>query len=291
MFTCMHCGQPHPDDAKFCSATGQAVQPPAATARVRPLGEQKGVFDLFQEAAQLYRANTRMFLLTAAVLFLPGAFLKSFALSVIAAPALAAGSAVAAALNVLAVLINAFVVYSVVIPLTQGALTAAVADALLGGHGDWRQHWTMVGKRVPLLVSALLPAALLIVVGYALLLLPGIILSFLFMFVIPVVLIEGRGGTEALKRSYQLVREDLLRAALVVIAFGLMSAIAHRMAWVLVPDSWFFLGTFIGDLLLLFLLPIFGITSVLLYFDLRRKLDGLDDEHFKAELETLRPVV
>ena len=87
------------------------------------------------------------------------------------------------------------------------------------------------------------------------------------------------------------MRADLLRAALVVIAFGLMSAVAHRMAWVLVPDRWFFLGTFIGDLLLLFLLPIFGITSVLLYFDLRRKLDGLDDEHFKAELETVRPVV
>lgn len=291
MPTCPHCGEPHPIEAKFCPGTGKPLQSAVATEQVTPLSAQKGVFDLFQEASQLYRANTRMFLLTAAVLFLPGAFFKSFALSVIAAPLVSAGSVVAAALNVLAVMVNALLLYAVVLPLTQGALTAAVADVLLGGHGDWRQHWAMLGRRLPLLISALLPASLLIVVGYALLLLPGIILSFLFMFVIPVVLIEGRGGTEALKRSYQLVRADLLRAALVVIAFGLMSAVAHRMAWVLVPDRWFFLGTFLGDLLLLFLLPIFGITTVLLYFDLRRKLEGLDDEHFKAELETVRPVV
>jgi hypothetical protein len=290
MFTCVHCGQPHPDEAKFCSATGQSIQPPTATERVRPLGEDKGVFDLFKEAAQLYKAHRRTFLITAAVLFVPGALLKSCALSAVAVPAAMSPQAVAYLWNALAVVINAFIVQAMVLPLTQGALTVATADALLGGGGDWRQHWNMVLKRLPVLLTTIVPAGLLIAAGQ-MFVVPGVILSFLFVFLVPVVLIERLAGPAAMKRSYQLVRSDLLRTALVFITIFVGAIVAHRVARVFVPDRWYFLETFLGDLFLLVLLPVFLITTVLLYFDLRRKQDGLDDEHLNRELETLRPVV
>jgi hypothetical protein len=87
------------------------------------------------------------------------------------------------------------------------------------------------------------------------------------------------------------VRSDWLRTALVLIANIVGSAIAHRVGRIFVPSSALFLGNFLGDLLWLVIMPVPVITSVLLYFDLRRKLDGLDDDHMKAELETLRPVI
>jgi hypothetical protein len=346
MANCPHCGEAHPPESKFCPATGQPLQPPAATERVKPLGEQKGVVDLFKEAGELYQKHARTFLITAALLFVPGALISSCTATVmmgttmVAAPAAqeaaermarrseevsrrvqeaarrgqndqaareaaremeelerdarqlgvaAVGGAAAFFMGLLAFAITALVLYGLLLPLTQGALTIAVADALLGGGGDWRQHWGMLFKRLGLLITALLPAAGLFVLGCVFLFLPGIILGFLFTFVPAVVLVEGVGGLAALKRSMQLVRADWLRVALVLIVNFIVSALAHWVGRIFVPRSAIFFSNFVGDLLWLVVLPVPIISSVLLYFDVRRKVDGLDDEHFRAELETLRP--
>jgi putative Mn2+ efflux pump MntP len=105
-----------------------------------------------------------------------------------------------------------------------------------------------------------------------------------------VALIEGRGGLEACKRSFELVRSDWLRTAIMMIVFGILSAVAHWTANVFVPRSSFFLSNFLGDLLLLVIMPVPMIASFLLYLDLRRKVDGLDDDRIAAELDKLRPV-
>lgn len=65
------------------------------------------------------------------------------------------------------------------------------------------------GKRllVPYFLLSLF-AGLLVVGGWVLLILPGIILSLLFVFVSFVFVLEGKRGTEALKRSYQMVKEN-----------------------------------------------------------------------------------
>jgi hypothetical protein len=56
----------------------------------------------------------------------------------------------------------------------------------------------------------------------------------------------------------------------------------------LVPRGQIFVGNFLGDLLLMAVMPVPIIGSLLLYFDLRRKLDDLDEEGLRAELEALR---
>jgi hypothetical protein len=374
MVTCGHCGQQHPDDAKFCSTTGKAMPPrvtvpgrpavppppatmppppptmppPATTEQVRPLGEQKGVFDLLREAMELYRANARVFLITAAVLFVPGSFISSCALSAVLAPAMVSVPAAEEAAEQLAQrseelskrmreraarapndprsaeeyqrdmrelgreagklggmaiggfsvmllglagwAITALILYGAVLPLTQGALTIAVADRVVGGHAQWREHWGLVLRRFGLLLSTGIPMLLLVIAGYFLFVLPGIILSFVFVFAIPVVLIEGIGGTAALKRSYELVKSDWLRTAIMLIVFGILSAVAHRVAALFVPRGALFFGNFLGDLLFLVIMPVPIIGSVLLYFDLRRKLDGFTEDTLKTELEALRPV-
>ena len=285
------------------------------------------MFDLLQEAWQLYRTHARAILLTAAVLFLPGSLIHSCALTMMAgslgvvASELGAGSDAPAPegrityhsndpalqavrdaesaerlvmgaifpaflLGMFGWAITALILYGLVLPLTHGALTIAVADRYLGGNASWREYWMLLLRRLGLLLSAVIPAALLCMFGYFLLVIPGIVLSFFFVFVSPVVLIERKGGLEALKRSFELVRADWLRTALMLITFAICSAVVHWLVGLFVGDARF-LGAFFGDLLLLLVMPVPIIGSVLLYFDIRRRSEGLDDQTLKTELEAL----
>jgi hypothetical protein len=200
----------------------------------------------------------------------------------------ALGGIMAALLGLLAWAVMALIIYAFVLPLTQGALTIAVADRALGGAAGWKQHWGLLVRRLGRMLSALIPAALLCAVGYFFFVVPGLLLSFFFVLVPPVVLIEGLGGTAALKRSFALVKSDWLRVAIVLIVFGILNFVAHLLAGLVIPSSAYFVGHLLGDLVTLALLPVPIIGSVLLYFDVRRRLDSDDPTRLRTELEALR---
>lgn len=191
-------------------------------------------------------------------------------------------------LGLLATLVTAFILHGIVVPLTSGALTISVADRILGGTADWRQVWGLLFRRLGKLLSALIPAALLVALGFVVLVVPGIILAFLFTFIAPVVLIEGIGGREAIKRSVELVRRDWARVAVVLIVFGLVRWVAHGLATFFIPTSAVFFASLFGDLFTLVLMPVPIMGSVLLYFDLRRTRDGFTQDRLRGDLAALR---
>jgi hypothetical protein len=285
----------------------------AATSAVFPAVDAPGksVLQVLKDAFTLYRRHARDFLITAAILFLPGALISSAALAVITAPlrasaagleeaaasgtgaeaaaaAAAMGGLFAAVLGMLGWAVVALIVYGFVVPLTMGALTVAVADRALAGDASPWDYWRLLlGKLGPLL-SALIPAAVLCAIGYFFFVIPGLVLSFLFVFVPAVVLIEGQSGVAALKRSVRLVRSDWIRVAIVLITFGLINFLAHLIGGALIPDRAFFLERVLGDLLTLALLPLPVLATVLLYLDVRRKTEALSREALHAELEAVR---
>jgi hypothetical protein len=191
------------------------------------------------------------------------------------------------ALGLLGTLVTSLFLYGIIVPLTNGALTIAVADRVLGGNAGWREIWMLLFRRVGKLLSALIPAALLIALGFVCFVIPGIVLALLFAFVSPVVLIEGLGGRAALRRSVELIRTDWLRAALVVIVFGVINAAARILARALVPHAAVFLDSFLGDLFMMVLLPVPVLGAVLLYFDVRRKREGFTPDRLRADLAAL----
>jgi hypothetical protein len=301
MSVCPHCGDSHPEGERFCSATGH---PLAATPGVVATSSEKGVWDLMREALQLYRAHARVFLTTAAVLVVPGSLVRSCATAAVLSPAIAdisappggdpmsriaLGGVTAGLLELAGWAVTALILYGLVLPLTQAALTIAVADRILGGRATWREHWMLLFRRLGLLLTAVLPVAVLELVAYSLFVIPGLLVSLIFVFVTPVVLLERIGGLEALRRSYTLVRADWLRTALLFLTFGLLNSLAHWLAGLFIPRGAVFFGNFLGDLLLLLVMPVPIIAAVLLYFDLRRHTDGLTDDRLRTELEHLRP--
>jgi hypothetical protein len=191
-------------------------------------------------------------------------------------------------LGLLGTLVTAFFVYGVVVPLTNGALTITVADRILGGDAGWREVWMLLFRRLGPLLTAVIPAALLIAVGFVVLIIPGLVLGLLFAFVSPVVLIEGRRGRAALQRSAELVSSDWLRVAIMILVFGVMRWAAQIIAGILIPRSALFIGSLFGDLVTMIFLPLPVLGMVLLYFDIRRKRDNFTPDRLRADLDALK---
>jgi hypothetical protein len=190
-------------------------------------------------------------------------------------------------LGVLATLV-ASLAFGVAVPLIGGALTIAVADRLTGGSTGWVETWMLMVGRLRPLLTAVVPAAGLIAVGLLLWVIPGLIVAFCFALLAQVVVVEGLHGAAALRRSVELVGADWLRIALLLAVFGALTWAARLLADLVVPDRAVFMTQVVGDLLTLIVLPLPLIATALLYFDLRRRRDGFDDEKLRATLATLR---
>jgi hypothetical protein len=200
----------------------------------------------------------------------------------------AMGSFTLLILGLLGTLVTAFFLYGVVMPLTNGALTIAVADRVLGGNAGWREVWMLLFHRLGPLLTALIPAAVLVAFGFVVFILPGIVLGLLFAFVAPVVLIEGLRGRAALQRSAQLVSSDWLRIALMIVVLAVLRWVAVALASLFVPNTALFVSSLVGDLVTMVLLPLPILGTVLLYFDIRRRREGFTDDRLRADLEALK---
>jgi hypothetical protein len=191
-------------------------------------------------------------------------------------------------LGMLGMVITLVFLYAIIVPLTNGAITIAVADRALGGNAGWREVWMLLFRRLDKLLAALIPLWLLVSIGLFFLFIPGLVLLVLFAFTSPVVLVEGLGGVAALRRSAELVRSDWLRVTLVVVVFGVIHAVANILASAFVPHGAIFVGSFLSDLVRLLLLPIPIMGTVLLYFDIRRAREGFTDARLRADLDALK---
>lgn len=263
-----------------------------------PPPPEKGVADILVDAFKLYRAHAKPLLGICAVLFVPAAIINSMARAAILGPTLAIAaspdpaaalaSSVSVLLGLLGMLVTAFFLYGIIVPLTNGALTIAAADRILGGQAGWREVWMLLFRRLGKLLWTVVPAAILVVIGTVFFLIPGLVLALFFTFASPVVLVEGLSGRAALERSTTLVRSDWLRVALLLLAFAVVRGVAQVVASIFVAPSAIFVGSLLGDLITMVMLPVPVLGTVLLYFDIRRKRDGFTNDHLRADLEALK---
>ncbi len=214
--------------------------------------------------------------------------LEDLSRNVVTTEKVAVGGMLTWVLGFLAMIFGIAMMYGIAIPLVTGALTILVADRATGGSMGPGDAYKLLLKRLGKLLSAWIPAFFLVMVGLCLLVIPGLIVGFLFTFVAPVVLLEDTGGIAALKRSVTLVKANIPQVAVVCLVFAGIRIVASIITSIFVPHTSFFLDSFIQDALLLFLLPVPIIGTVLLYLDVRKQNDGLNDEGVRAQLEGLR---
>jgi len=217
---------------------------------------------VLSEAYALYRRFFTRFFLTAAAVFV---VLNLF--SAIAADAGAdADDAVAAFWGLVGIVVA--LVGSLWV---QGALTATVADVREGrAEEDIETTYRRVRPTLlPLLLAGVL-AGIGILLGFVLLIVPGLVLLTRWVLVTPAVVLERLGPTDALRRSWNLVKGHSWTAFGVILVTLVIAAIAQVIfvgVFAFLPD---FLRNWIGGLVANSLVtPFVALAWTLMYFHLR----------------------
>ena len=239
---------------------------------LRPMG----IGDILDATFRLYRRRFLTFLLIALVVYIPYALLMALA----AAPQTGAPGVQSVASH-LVTLLGLILFFCVLMPLCSAALVHNISASYLGEDISAGQSYSRAaGRLMPLLGTQIL-AGLVIMLGYVLLIVPGVIFSLWYLVIAPVVVLEGIAGGSALGRSRELMRDNLGKGfvlALVlavmawIISYGL-AAISARIPW---PHP--AMGLFVQYVLQGFLLPIQTAPWTLLYYDLRIRKEAFDLE-------------
>jgi hypothetical protein len=179
------------------------------------------------------------------------------------------------------------VLFGLTVPLAFAAVSIAAADeqggAALPGVVD---VVPILLARRELFLLSLLPAAILVAVGHAVFVIPGLVLAAVFLFVPHVVVFEKRRGRAALERSIELVRGDIVRVVMTFVALALVGFVIAVLTGLLLPTSGsratVFLNSTVGALLLLAILPVPALALTRIYFDARARAGATPERLSRA---------
>lgn len=247
--------------------------------------------ELFNEAFDLYKRNFALFFGIGAVVYIPYGLLS----------ALATGS------NLLSGLVG----LGFIVPLVAayGAIIKGLADRYLGRPTSIGEAWSYILRRIVPFFFTMVIAGLLVIGGFFLFCVPGIIAAFWIAFVVPVAVVEDRYYSAAIRRSRELAAGQWLR--ILVIGF---------LTWMIIWAVWLVIGSLVAlllgvqfwarggagaaedvavgsrmafevlnGLLQAALTPITSLLVVLLYFDVRVRKEGYDIELLAQEMGELPP--
>jgi hypothetical protein len=173
-----------------------------------------------------------------------------------------------------------FVMWQILI----GAVAWAVASILIGREPDagesfrfgYRRFWSilLIGILVGLAVFA----------GFILLVIPGIIIAVRLSVSIPALVVERRRGTDALSRSWNLVKGYSWPVFGAFIVVALLNGLVNGILTAIGGNNWFLVAIF-AAIASCITTPFLGLVIGLIYFDLRVRKENLDVPTLERELQ------
>lgn len=174
------------------------------------------------------------------------------------------------------------------VPISQGALAVAVSRRYLNYPASVRDAYGAIGLRWGQLIATVLLVGLVVVAGTMLCIVPGIYLAVMWIFVTPIIAIEGLGGINAMKRSWDLVSGEwwrcfstyFLLSMLVGLVAGMVTWPVTGLAMALGGERHVALAqalsTGVSTVAAIIVQPVAITGLVLLYYDLRIRKEGFD---------------
>jgi hypothetical protein len=165
----------------------------------------------------------------------------------------------------------------------QAAVLRAAAQATVGDPVDVQASYRWALRRFPSVLLVSIMVAVVVTIGFALLVIPGIILLVLLAVSVPAVVVENAKGTRALARSWNLTKGHfwhvfgvgLVALLIVGVVTGILSSLGDsRLAARLILQI-------VGQILVG---PFSALVTVLLYFDLRSRVELLTPGRLRTEL-------
>ena len=260
---------------------------------LRPMG----IGDILDTTFRLYRQRFLTFLLIALVVFVPYAlFIAGVQAWIVSAKPVAAVGGAPAAINIAAIVVAVltFLIFAfILLPLCGAALVQNISAAYLGENLSAGGSYGRAAPRLLSLLGTQILTGLVVLLGFCLLIVPGIIFSLWFFVVVPVVILEGLGGTPAMGRSRELMRGNLGKAfglALVVnILVMIISAALGFVGGRVFAEGSVFL-VFYQNAIQAILLPIQTAPIILLYYDLRIRKEAFDLQKLSETMNLPVPV-
>jgi hypothetical protein len=168
------------------------------------------------------------------------------------------------------------------------ACTRIVAGAYFGEHADWRGSLAYAGRRLPSLLWLGLLYVVMVALGTIGCIIPGIWLAVAYALSIPALLIEDARGTNALRRSFRLVRKRWWPTfGVLLLGFILINIVQATLSLPLLalllagdgdPNVVVFVvaATITGTIATVLTTPFLVAMLVVVYVDLRVRKEGLD---------------
>ncbi|MCO5315079.1 MAG: hypothetical protein M9938_02790 [Solirubrobacterales bacterium] len=156
-----------------------------------------------------------------------------------------------------------------------GAVVKVVEDARLDGRVDASVGDLLgsVSSKIISLILLSIVLAILITIGYFLLIIPGVILTLMWIVTVPAMVVEDKGVFDSMSRSSDLTRDNRMR----ILGLGILLVIAYVaiiVAVFLLAAITPIIGIIVGIALTVIIYPWASIIVAVLYFDLREIKEG-----------------
>jgi hypothetical protein len=274
---------------------GPTPPPPPPPMMSGPQGgiPSKTLGEILSAAFNIYKANASQLILIVAVVVVPLSLISALFSGVVFAPDKVkvtntggvvvfdyAGRGLGVVLlagaigTLIAVLISAVL---------QAAILRAAAQATIGDPVDVEASYRYGLKRLWSVILVSILVGLVVAVGFILLVIPGIIFLVFLSVSIPALIVEGRRGTEAMGRSWNLVKGNFWHAFGVIVVAALIVGIISGIIGAIGGHNWAvrWIFTAIAQILTV---PFASLVSVLLYLDLRARGESLSADTLRQEL-------
>jgi hypothetical protein len=261
----------------------EAIGRPGQAALPRPLG----IGEILSTAFQLYRRHWRTLLAIAAVVVVPLTLLQyllgdwvrtrgevtSYQEISTATWAVGAAGLVAGLAGLLMYLV------------LTGAITRAVAAEVAGEDPSLEQSYRFGFHRLGsvLLVSVLVGLAT--VAGLILFIIPGIWIGVRLAVSVEALVVEGRRGTQAMGRSWELVGGHWWHAFGALVVAGLLTGVVNAVITTPFNNTSWFVQAIAAAIATVITLPYGVLVGVLLYLDLRARKETLTLERLRTDLQ------
>jgi hypothetical protein len=180
----------------------------------------------------------------------------------------------------LAGIIIVFIVYWILSTIANGIAVKYSNELLIKQEAGLRESLDFTLPKTFSLLGAGIASIFLIIIGFVLLIIPGIIFIIMFSLMVPVIIIEGSSAIDSLRRSKRLVSNRWRRTFAVIIIVVILQAIlswtANTISSPLGNFSWIIATTATA-----FIQPVLPIASVILYYSMRIKEQSSEKETAK----------
>jgi len=124
-----------------------------------------------------------------------------------------------------------------------------------------------------------------VAIGFILLVIPGIIFLTMLSVAIPALVVENRRGTDAMGRSWNLVKGHFWHVLGTIVVAAIIAGVIGAIFGLLGGSNWFLQWIF-GSIGSIITAPFSALIAILLYIDLRARTEALTGDRLRADLST-----